>query len=66
MKAAMKPGCLSLAAKLSLMSVTTCMDVNLSNKALKAIMRRGSSSLAATLPYMSVTAWSNVTCRTKR
>ena len=55
MTAVMKLGSSSLVAKLSRMSVTTCLDMNLPNKALKAVMKLGSSSLVAKLLRMSVT-----------
>ena len=47
------------------MSVTTSLDVNLPNKALKAGLKSGSSSLEATLPCMSVTTCSDVNLSSK-
>ena len=48
----------------SLMSMTTGLDVNLSNKALKTVMKRGCSNSTATLPLMSVTTGLYLSSRT--
>ena len=58
-------GSVSLAVKLSLVSVTACSGVSLSAKALKAVMKLGSLSLAMKLSLVSVTTCSDVNLSAK-